>query len=330
MTAAILTAAGHRALAAGNVGTPAIDAVVADPPLDVIVVELSSFQLHWSSTITCAAAAILNLAEDHLDWHGDFAHYVADKLTIWAGGLMVANRDDPEVAKRLVGRSGRVVAVTSGPPQPGEIGVVDGQLLDRAFAAGEVLAAVDDIRPAGPHQVTNALVAAALARSHGVAAAAVHAGLTGYRPDRHRGDVIAEIGRVRYVDDSKATNPHAALASLSAYPRVVWIAGGLLKGADLGPTVQAAADRLVAAVVIGRDRRPVLDALARHAPGVTVVEVHSADTGAMDEAVRAAARLASAGDTVLLAPAAASMDLFRDYAHRGDAFAAAVQRLRSS
>ncbi|HSK59223.1 MAG TPA: UDP-N-acetylmuramoyl-L-alanine--D-glutamate ligase, partial [Actinomycetospora sp.] len=133
------------------------------------------------------------------------------------------------------------------------------------------------------------------------------------------------------VDDSKATNPHAAAASLAAHPRVVWVAGGLLKGADVGELVAEHRDRLAGAVVLGRDRDRVRDALARHAPEVPVLDVGGGDDGAVDtddgmlRAARAAATLAHAGDTVLLAPAAASMDMFRDYAARGDAFAAAAR-----
>ena len=132
---------------------------------------------------------------------------------------------------------------------------------------------------------------------------------------------------MRYVDDSKATNPHAAAASLAAFDSVVWVAGGLLKGAEVDDLVRAHAPRLRAVVLLGQDRAVLAEALARHAPDVPVVDVDSTDTGVMDRVVQAAAGLARPGDVVLLAPAAASMDLFRDYGERGDAFAAAVRRL---
>ncbi|HWO52630.1 MAG TPA: cyanophycin synthetase, partial [Ornithinibacter sp.] len=173
----------------------------------------------------------------------------------------------------------------------------------------------------------NALAAAALARAHGVPAGAVRAGLRAFVPEPHR---IAEVGTVdgiRWVDDSKATNPHAARASLAAYEHVVWVAGGLLKGADVDDLVAGAAERLRAVVLIGRDRAAIAQALARHAPDVPVVDVERTDTGAMDLVVREARALAHEGDVVLLAPAAASMDMFADYGARGDAFVAAVHRL---
>ncbi|MGH8895161.1 MAG: glutamate ligase domain-containing protein, partial [Actinomycetes bacterium] len=195
--------------------------------------------------------------------------------------------------------------------------------------AGEVLADLADVRPAAPHNVANALAAAALARTVGVAPEAVRAGLRAFSPGGHRIAHIATVGGVDYVDDSKATNPHAAAASLRAFDRVVWVAGGLAKGAQFEDLVAGAADRLRGAVLMGRDRSLVARALARHAPEVPVVEVSGTDTGAMDDVVRAAAGLAHPGDTVLLAPACASMDMFRDYAARGNAFADAVQRLRA-
>jgi UDP-N-acetylmuramoylalanine--D-glutamate ligase len=327
MATAILTAAGRRAVAAGNVGLAAVEAVLAEPRPDVVVVELSSFQLHWSTSIACSAAAVLNLAEDHLDWHGTFADYAAAKTRIWAGGIAVGNRDDPQVAGRLSSAAGRRVAFTLQDPAPGELGLVDGTLVDRAFGAGEALAGTGDLTLSGPHHLANALAAAALARSLGVPAGAVAAGLSGLRPEPHRGEVVVTRNGVAYIDDSKATNPHAAAASLTAHHRVVWIVGGLLKGADLAPAVTAAAGRLVAAVVIGVDREPVLRTLARHAPDLPVVEVTGTDTGGMAQAVAVAAGLARPGDTVLLAPAAASMDMFRDYAERGEAFATAVRGL---
>jgi UDP-N-acetylmuramoylalanine--D-glutamate ligase len=200
---------------------------------------------------------------------------------------------------------------------------VDGVLVD-----GDVeLAPSDIVRPPGAHNVANALAAAALARSYGVPAPAVRAGLAGYTPQPHRNAFVATVHGVDYVDDSKATNPHAAFASLSAYPRIVWIAGGQLKGVDVADLVAAVAGRLAGAVLLGVDRAELATALARHAPQVPVIDVSSIDDGAMGEVVRAAAALARPGDTVLLAPAAASLDMFASYARRGEAFAAAVRAL---
>ncbi|HEY7101365.1 MAG TPA: UDP-N-acetylmuramoyl-L-alanine--D-glutamate ligase [Mycobacteriales bacterium] len=328
MLESMLRAAGERAVATGNVGLPVVDAVTADPPYDVLAVELSSFQLHSAPSVRPAAAAILNLAPDHLDWHGDFEAYAAAKELIWAGEKTVAigNADDPEVARRLVAAPGRQVSVTLAEPGPDQLGVRAGRLVDRAFGGGE-LAAAAEVCPAGPHNVANALAAAALARAHGLDPAAVAQGLRAFVPDPHRNEPVGDVAGVRYVDDSKATNPHAALASLASYDKVVWIAGGLLKGAPVDELVTLVADRLVGAVLVGADRAALVTAIARHAPNLPVVTVSRTDDGAMSEVVEAAAALARPGDTVLLAPAAASMDMFRDYKARGDAFVAAVRAL---
>jgi len=323
MLAAILAAAGHRTAALGNVGAPLV-AVSADrSAYDVLAVELSSFQLHWSSRLAPRGGALLNLADDHLDWHGSFAAYARAKTWIWRDptGIAVGNADDPLVAAELPARG---TAVTTRTPEPGQYGVREGMLVD---GAGRVLVAVDAVRPAGIHNVSNALHAAALAVEYGVAPEAVRAGLTGYTPQPHRNAYVATVAGVSYVDDSKATNPHAALASLLAYPRIVWIAGGQLKGVDVDDLVGRVADRLVGAVLLGVDRAEVARALARHAPRLPVVDVASTHDGAMGEVVRAAAGLARPGDTVLLAPAAASLDMYASYAKRGDAFAAAVRAL---
>jgi UDP-N-acetylmuramoylalanine--D-glutamate ligase len=330
MLASILAAAGHRGIAAGNVGLPLLDAVLAEPSYDVIAVELSSYQLHWTSTVACAAAAILNIAPDHIDWHGSLEAYAADKARIWAPGtLAVANADDESTRALSAGRA--QVSFTLAEPGPGQLGVREGWLVDATDVHGEAgvpLSPVEAVQPAAPHNLANALAAAALARSHGVEPAAVEAGLRAFVPDAHRIAAVGSVAGVAYVDDSKATNAHAAAASLASFDHVVWIAGGLAKGASFDDLVSSAASRLRGVVLMGRDRALIADALARHAPDVPVVEVSTSDTGAMDDVVRAAADLARPGDTVLLAPACASMDMFTDYAERGDAFAATVARLR--
>ncbi|MBK5308054.1 MAG: UDP-N-acetylmuramoyl-L-alanine--D-glutamate ligase [Frankiaceae bacterium] len=325
MLASILTAAGHRTVAAGNVGLPLLTAVL-DPSYDVVAVELSSFQLHWSSSLRPVAGAVLNVAPDHLDWHGSMAAYADAKARVWAGETSIGNADD-EVTRTLLSRApGRRVTFTLRPPRVGELGLVEDLLVDRAFAdvEGEAteLATLGDLSVSGSHNVANALAAAALARAHGVPATAVRDGLRAFVADPHRNAVVATVDGVTWVDDSKATNPHAAAASLAAYDHVVWIAGGLLKGAAVDDLVRTAAARLSAVVLLGTDRQPIRDALLRHAPDVPVVEVARLDTEAMSEVVAAARRLARPGDTVLLAPAAASMDCFRDYKERGDLFAA--------
>ncbi len=326
MLTSILAAAGLRTVAAGNVGLPLLDAVRGDH--EVLAVELSSFQLHWSSTVRPHTAVVLNVAPDHVDWHGSLDEYAEAKGKIHApGAVAVYNREDP-TSVRLARASERRAGFTLGSPGAGELGVVEDLLVDRAFpdVPGEAteIATLADVPVPGAHNVANALAAAALARSYGVSAEAVRDGLRAFAPDPHRNALVATMDGVAWVDDSKATNPHAAAASLAAYPSVVWIAGGLLKGADVEDLIAAAGPRLRAVVLLGTDRAPFVDALRRHAPDIPVTEVERLDTGAMSDAVARARGLARPGDTVLLAPAAASMDCFRDYKERGDLFAALV------
>jgi UDP-N-acetylmuramoylalanine--D-glutamate ligase len=333
MLAAILAAAGLRTAAVGNVGSPAVSTVMDPEPYDVLALELSSFQLHWTGSLAAEAAAVLNIAPDHLDWYaGSMADYIADKARIYhrTEKARVYNAADPVTAELAAADpSGpRPVGFTLDAPGDGLLGVIDGVLVDRAFGDTVELAAVSDVSPPAPHNIANALAAAALARAHGVPAAAVRAGLSGFRPDRHRNATVALDAGVRWVDDSKATNPHAAEASLLGYPSVVWIAGGLAKGATFDQLVERVRDRLRGVVLLGRDRAVIGDALARHAAEVPVIEVAEGETGSdvMERVVQAAAAIVQEGDTVLLAPGCASQDQFTNYGARGDAFAAAVDR----
>lgn len=320
MLGRILVAAGLRAATAGNIGAPVVERVLAEPGYTVLAVELSSFQLHWSSSIRPFAAAVVNVASDHVDWHGSLDAYAEAKAKVWAPGTVaVFDADDPGAVRLATGRP--AVGVTRGPPRPGMLGVRDGQLVDEAFGGGAIMAS-RDISVPGAHNVTNALCAAALARAYGVSPAVIASGLRGYQPGAHRLTTVATIGGVRYVDDSKGTNPHATAAAISSYHHVVWIAGGLGKGADFDELVTAVRSRLRAAVLIGRCAPDIAAALARHAGEIPVLL--AAD---LDNAVREASRLACAGDTVLLSPAAASMDMFADYRQRGEVFTAAVRSL---
>jgi UDP-N-acetylmuramoylalanine--D-glutamate ligase len=347
----ILRAAGLRSQAAGNVGLPIVEAVMDPTPYDVLAVELSSFQLHYTDSLSAESAAVLNVAEDHLDWYdgpSGMDAYAADKGRIYqrVSRACVYNAADP-VTERLVRdadvvEGARAIGFTLATPMVGMLGVVDDILVDRAFIEQRDTSAAElctyaDLAPPGaatpaPHVVANALAAAALARAHGVSQAAVRDGLRAFRPDAHRITVVAERAGVTWVDDSKATNPHAAQSSLLAYSPVVWVAGGLAKGAEFDDLVQAVRGRLRGAVLLGRDRAVIAAALSRHAPDVRVIEVDGGETGTqegemalMERVVGAAAQLAKPGDTVLLAPGCASMDQFTNYAARGDAFAAAVQ-----
>lgn len=344
MLASILTAAGLRTAAVGNIGVSLLDVVLGDEQYDVLAVELSSYQLHWAPSLRAHSAAVLNLAPDHLDWHGSMEAYAADKGRVYEGNRVacvynVDATDKPStedlVREADVEEGCRAVGFTLGTPGPSQLGVVDGILVDRAFVDNrqknaQELAEVADVNPPAPHNIANALAAAALARAYGVPAKAVRDGLRAFTPDAHRIAHVADVDGVAYVDDSKATNTHAAQASLAAYESIVWVAGGLAKGATFDELVASAAGRLRGVVLIGADRALIREALARHAPEVPVVDLDRTDTGAMLAAVRSARTLARAGDTVLLAPACASMDMFVNYNKRGDAFAEAVRELSSA
>ncbi|AIJ16366.1 UDP-N-acetylmuramoylalanine--D-glutamate ligase [Streptomyces coelicolor] len=338
MLASILKAAGLRTAAVGNIGVSLLDAVTGEQEYDVLAVELSSYQLHWAPSLRAHSAAVLNLAPDHLDWHGSMEAYAADKGRIYEGNHVacvynVADKATEDLVRAADVEEGcRAIGFTLGTPGPSQLGVVEGLLVDRAFVEdrqknAQELAEVSDVNPPAPHNIANALAAAGLARAFGVSAAAVRDGLRAFTPDAHRIAHVADVDGVAYVDDSKATNTHATEASLAAYESIVWIAGGLAKGATFDELVAGAAKRLRGAVLIGADRALIREALARHAPEVPVVDLDRTDTGAMLQAVQEARRLARPGDTVLLAPACASMDMFTNYNQRGDAFAQAVREL---
>ncbi|HEY3548835.1 MAG TPA: UDP-N-acetylmuramoyl-L-alanine--D-glutamate ligase [Propionicimonas sp.] len=349
MLESMLTAAGLKTSAVGNVGRPIVEAVLDEVGYDVLAVELSSFQLHWTNSLSLHSAAVLNVAPDHLEWYADAAGwppdardpmtaYVADKARIYSRvqQACIYNVQDAATERMVedaeVIEGARAIGFTLGIPGPSMLGVVDDLLVDRAFIeqrrdSAIELAKVSDVVPFAPHNVANALAAAALARSFGVTPTAVAKGLQRLRIGDHRIQTIAEAGGVRYIDDSKATNPHAAEASLSAFDHVVWVAGGQAKGTTFDDLVARVAPQLRAAVVIGVDREVIADALARHAPEVPVNVIDSMDHGAMQQAVDWAATQAQPGDVVLLAPGCASKDMYTDYAARGDAFAAAAKAL---
>lgn len=318
MLESILLAAGVDAVACGNVGLPVIDAVRSGHR--VLAVELSSYQLYWQSSLRADAAVVLNVADDHLEWHGTAEHYVEAKGRIYAGArLAVYNAEDP-VSTRLAAANPHRVAFSLAEPPPGQYGVARGWLVHGDLP----LLPAGEVRPAGPHNVANALAAAALARAAGVLPEHVRAGLAAFTPPAHRVELVAEHDGVRWVNDSKATNTHAAHGSLGAFDPVVWIAGGLLHGAPVDALVAEVAPRLRGVVLLGADQDVFAAALARHAPDVPVHRVPSGDDEPMISAVRAAGAMAGQGDVVLLAPAAKSHDQFTSYAHRGTAFTEAV------
>lgn len=331
MLEAILREDGRQVTACGNVGWPVLDAVLATHRQDLIVVELSSFQLYYAPSIRPRAGVVLNLAEDHLDWHGSMDAYAQAKAGALTGNIAVAVGSDPGALALLDDAlAPQRIVVSLDEPMDGEIGVsdeLDGeQVIDRAFGLGRIFS-VSELALPGRHNLTNAMSAAALALAVGINPSSIAGALSTFAPGEHRNQRVAELDGVDFVNDSKATNPHAALASLLAYPRVVWIAGGQLKGADPDELVRAVADRLAGVVLLGVDAPVIEAALVRHAPDVPRIGVDLTDDGAMDGAVRAAASMAAPGTSVVLAPAAASLDMFTSYAARGDAFAAAVRAL---
>lgn len=349
MLESILKAAGLEVACVGNIGRPILEAINDEVDYDVFAVELSSFQLHWSPSLRLHSAAVLNLHDDHLEWyaHEDdpAAAYAADKARIFHGvsHSCVYNVADPAteamVADADVVEGARAIGFTLGIPGLSMLGVVDDMLVDRAFVeqrqtSALPIAKVSDVLPNAPHNIENALAAAALARSFGVPAAAVAEGLRTLHLGGHRIETVAEHDGITWVDDSKATNPHAANSSMRAFDSIVWIAGGQAKGVTFDELVTTHRERLRGAVLLGVDRGVVADALSRHAPEVPVIVIDSSDTeskeaGAMAQAVEAAASMARAGDTVLLAPGCASKDMWSGYDARGDDFAAAVRRLIS-
>jgi UDP-N-acetylmuramoylalanine--D-glutamate ligase len=340
MTAAILQAAGINAVSCGNVGDTVIDALDRDNPYDVLVLELSSFQLHWAGEASFTAAAILNIADDHLDWHGSFEAYAQAKFSILDRcEIAILNADDGPVVLGANRFAGRKIFFSLDTPAPGELGVVEELLIDRAFVAdpqeASMICELIDIVPTVPHNVSNALAAAGLALSLDVPHEAIQKALRNFHPGRHRIETVHEADGVTWVDDSKATNPHAAAASLMSHLSVVWIAGGLAKGADMEALVERCASRMKAAILIGTDRDLIEAALIKHAPDVPRILVNAPSqysrggesNSLMELIVQAASEHAKSGDAVLLAPACASMDQFISYADRGDRFAAAVRKV---
>ncbi|MFI8598002.1 UDP-N-acetylmuramoyl-L-alanine--D-glutamate ligase [Rothia koreensis] len=349
MTESILQAAGLKAIAVGNVGTPILDALRDPVEYEVFAVELSSYQLHWSSSLEPLASVVLNIAEDHIDWHGSYENYQADKARIYENTKVacVYNASAPLTEKMVedadVQEGCRAVSFTTDTPYLSQLGVVDGLLVDRAFveerrsSAAELASVQDTGELPTKHTVENALAAAALARAAGVEAVAVRDGLRSYEPGAHRIQPVATTHGVLWVNDSKATNPHAADASLASFSPVIWIAGGLSKGVAYDELVEKHADRLKGVVLIGTDTDSLLRALDRHAPDVPVLRAAEGISApvedgraVMAQAVRLGHELSEPGDTVLMAPAAASMDQFTTYAERGNAFIESVTELVES
>ena len=340
LTESILKAAGISAFACGNVGTPVIDAVISEQKYEYLVLELSSFQLHWAESAEFVAGSILNIAVDHIDWHGSFAEYAKAKLDLLDRSVTaILNGDDANVVEGCAHWQGRKVFYTLQTPKPGEIGLVEDLLVDRAFVEDPMEAAMfcelSEVQPTAPHAVSNTLAAAGLARSIGIDHAVIRDAIKKFRPGRHRIETVLEQNGIRWIDDSKATNPHAAQASLMSELSVVWIAGGLAKGAEMGDLIAQVGSRLRAVILIGADRELIAHEMQSRFPNATLVRVDpepghdrsSADNTFMNQVVEQAKLLAEHGDAVLLAPACASMDQFISYGDRGDRFAKSVREI---
>lgn len=341
LVASMLYAGGHPVAPCGNIGVPILDAIRDPSGFDFLVIELSSYQLHYMGEVFPQSAVCLNFADDHLDWHGSREAYAEAKAKVYQNVAVacVYNKSDPMTVAMVenaeVVEGARAIGFDLGVPGMSDFGLVEDVLCDRAFLDDRHERAIElttlgELSTQGldsPHMVANVLAASALARAAGVSAEDISSALATFEVDEHRHQVVARHSGVTWIDDSKATNPHAADAALRAHESIVWIVGGLLKGVSLDGLIAEHASRLKAVVVIGSDRLEVLGALERHAPGVPVHEVVTDETSqVMPLAVAFAARIATNPDVVLLAPAAASMDQFTDYGHRGRLFVEAVTR----
>ena len=329
MAEAMLREFGIDATACGNVGFTAIEAVTKTSS-EILILELSSFQLEWSDEARFESVAILNIAEDHIDWHKTFDNYARAKFKITdRAENIILNRHDQEIIDRSHNLKHRVIWFSLETPAPHQIGLVENLVVDRAFISDEAEALFElaDINPAVPHNVLNAMAAAGLARSAGASAESITVAMKKFKLDHHRLEVVAEKDGVTWIDDSKATNPHAAIAALQSQLSSIWIAGGLAKGASMDELVERCKGRIKAAILIGADAPLIETALRKYAPEIQVASIDPGLKGldVMRRAVALAHMQAKSGDVVLLAPACASMDQFKNYAERGDLFAAAVK-----
>lgn len=340
LAAAMLRSGGIKAIACGNVGTTVIETVESKENYDFLVLELSSFQLHWLEDAQFVSSAILNIAQDHVDWHGSFNAYAEAKLSILdKSSTAILNGDDTEIVSRATHWQGRKVFFSLDTPAPGELGVVEELLVDRAFVAdpqeAAMFAELNEVTPTVPHSVANALAASGLARTAGVSHEAIRTAIKEFSPGRHRIEKILERDGITWINDSKATNPHAASASIMSALSVIWIAGGLAKGATMQDLVTRIKSRVRIAILIGEDRELIAVALSENAPHIEIIRVDppaeyvkgGADNSLMEKVIRLAHQRAVSGDTVLLAPACASMDQFISYGDRGDRFRAAVEKV---
>ncbi|MEW6314095.1 MAG: UDP-N-acetylmuramoyl-L-alanine--D-glutamate ligase [Pseudomonadota bacterium] len=329
MVGAMCRRAGLRTEVAGNISPAVLDALLRCEDEGALPqawsLELSSFQLETTASLNPAAAVVLNLSEDHFDRYAGMDDYVAAKARIFQGeGVQVLNRDDARVmALALPGRS-QVSFGLDAPARTGDWGLLrDGQAVWLALGQKRLLRA-DELQVHGLHNVANALAALALCRAAGLPLAPLLAALREFKGLPHRVELVAQVNGVSFYDDSKGTNVGATVAALNGMAqKVVLIAGGDGKGQDFSPLKPAVAEHARSVVLIGRDREKI--ACAIHGCGVPIQRAEN-----MDEAVEICFRAAQAGDAVMLSPACASFDMFRNYEHRAQAFVAAVKRLEGA
>lgn len=354
MLTAMLIADGQAAVAVGNIGTPPGVALTSDrvgrPRADVLVAEVSSFQLHWAPTFHPYAGCVLNIAEDHLDWHGSFEAYAQAKARVLRAHAAVIPADEPHVWRLITAAGGAVeeLSIFSAGVMTSVPGIPAHSIRRAVYVSAEntivempgaaqtstlnteavqnhspqILASALGISPPGPAGLADACAAAALALTAGAAPHSIAQALSTFRVQAHRGQVVATSGDIRWIDNSKATNPHAAAGALRGQRNVVWIAGGQLKGAQVDDLIASVAPSLKAVVVMGVDRGVFLGALSTISPDTPVSIVGATDPRqAMREAVTMAQAYAQPGDSVILAPAAASLDMFSSMSQRGDLFA---------
>ena len=324
MLASIMQHAGYQAEAVGNIGVSVAEAISAPQRIDVLVAELSSFQLHWSSQLVPDVGVLLNLAEDHIDWHGSMAAYAAAKAKVLAAPLAIAGLDDALVQQYV---TTPVMGFTMHPPQVGQVGVTNGTIVDNLHGTPRSIVPVAGLEPPGPAGIYDALAAtaAAVALVPDLQPLVIAQALQSFKVAGHRGQQVAEARGIVAIDNSKATNPHAADSALAGHDSVIWVAGGQLKGAEVDDLIARHAHRLKAVALMGVDRNIIRESVEKHAPGVPIFVTDDTDPqSAMDAVCAWAVTQASSGDAIVLAPAAASLDMYTGMGQRGVLFAESV------
>ena len=318
LIAAILEEGGVPTIAAGNIGYPVLDAIASVSADGIVALEVSSFQLAATTSFRPRVGVLLNVAEDHTDWHGSFEEYAAAKARLVANqepsDVFLPNLEDPTAMEIASKAPSRVVPFSAIRPPSGGIGVSDG----RVVWHDETVFDVDDVTIPGLPGLEDAVAAAGATLEAGLDPRAVARAVHAFRPLRHRHELVAEADGIKFIDDSKATNPHATLAAARGMTDVVLIAGGRSKGIDLSPLL-ALEPNLAAVIAIGEARDELLGLFEGRLPTESAPSMH--------EAVRRAAAHATPGGSVLLSPACASLDMYRSYAERGEDFAREVRSL---